>query len=239
MSNCSFRERNNSIFGCIFPQLVMNGGSCLNPTFIKMSTVSATLLWSATGEFQEALTAHTYYQIVFHQWMPVKHASLFLVHRNQVHVRVWGLLRDAAQRRTGLQASQLPGLPGRGGLRRSWAGSPLHLEQRPLCPLGAHHGQQKPEPCTLLSSETRWEWRNVQFSFRSRFNWLFYCFSVSSVTVDERCYRFSDCASCTANTNGCQWCDDKKCIAASSNCSSVSGPTGGARGLSKCDSCLY
>lgn len=53
------------------------------------------------------------------------------------------------------------------------------------------------------------------------------------VTVDERCYRFSDCASCTANTNGCQWCDDKKCIAASSNCSSVSGPTGGARGLSK------
>uniref|UniRef100_A0A673AYI4 Attractin-like 1b n=1 Tax=Sphaeramia orbicularis TaxID=375764 RepID=A0A673AYI4_9TELE len=39
-------------------------------------------------------------------------------------------------------------------------------------------------------------------------------------TVDERCYRFSDCASCTANTNGCQWCDDKKCISAASNCTS-------------------
>ncbi|KAM9426169.1 attractin-like protein 1 isoform 2-T2 [Pholidichthys leucotaenia] len=41
-----------------------------------------------------------------------------------------------------------------------------------------------------------------------------------AVTVDEMCYRFSDCASCTANTNGCQWCDDKKCISASSNCTS-------------------
>lgn len=47
-------------------------------------------------------------------------------------------------------------------------------------------------------------------------------------TVDERCYRFSDCASCTANTNGCQWCDYKKCISASSNCSSVSFAAGGA-----------
>ncbi|XP_019738990.1 attractin-like protein 1 [Hippocampus comes] len=37
-------------------------------------------------------------------------------------------------------------------------------------------------------------------------------------TVDELCYRFSDCASCTANTNGCQWCDDKKCISLYTNC---------------------
>lgn len=55
------------------------------------------------------------------------------------------------------------------------------------------------------------------------------CHTIISVTVDERCYRFSDCASCTANTNGCQWCDDKKCISASSNCSSVSLTAGGAR----------
>uniref|UniRef100_A0A674N8Z9 Attractin like 1 n=1 Tax=Takifugu rubripes TaxID=31033 RepID=A0A674N8Z9_TAKRU len=34
----------------------------------------------------------------------------------------------------------------------------------------------------------------------------------------ERCFRFSDCASCTANTEGCQWCEDRKCISASSNC---------------------
>uniref|UniRef100_A0A672MD10 Attractin like 1 n=1 Tax=Sinocyclocheilus grahami TaxID=75366 RepID=A0A672MD10_SINGR len=40
-------------------------------------------------------------------------------------------------------------------------------------------------------------------------------------TVDERCYRFSDCTSCTANTNGCQWCDSKKCISALSNCTTV------------------
>uniref|UniRef100_A0A665W1W8 Attractin-like 1b n=1 Tax=Echeneis naucrates TaxID=173247 RepID=A0A665W1W8_ECHNA len=53
-------------------------------------------------------------------------------------------------------------------------------------------------------------------------------------TVDERCYRFSDCASCTANTNGCQWCDDKKCISASSNCTSVSVPKGGIRNFTEC-----
>lgn len=41
-------------------------------------------------------------------------------------------------------------------------------------------------------------------------------------STDEQCFKFSDCASCTANTLGCQWCEDRKCISASSNCTVVS-----------------
>lgn len=94
-----------------------------------------------------------------------------------------------------------------------------------FCPPKPGENVAPPESCDHLQV------LSLCLSVRKRTDGLFCCFPARSATVDERCYRFSDCASCTANTNGCQWCDDKKCIAASSNCSSVSGPTGGARAL--------
>ena len=53
------------------------------------------------------------------------------------------------------------------------------------------------------------------------------CVCIHTDSADERCFRFSDCVSCTANTHGCQWCEDKKCISASSNCTVVRLSVGG------------
>ncbi|XP_056616392.1 attractin-like protein 1 isoform X2 [Triplophysa dalaica] len=40
-----------------------------------------------------------------------------------------------------------------------------------------------------------------------------------STPVGKQCNQYSDCMSCTANTNDCQWCEDKKCISSLNNCS--------------------
>uniref|UniRef100_A0A4W4EMR1 Attractin-like 1b n=1 Tax=Electrophorus electricus TaxID=8005 RepID=A0A4W4EMR1_ELEEL len=74
----------------------------------------------------------------------------------------------------------------------------------------AFQGQER---CEVAGPGVRCVWRRARcVSWEPSF---------SSAPVDERCHRFSDCTSCTANTNGCQWCDDKKCISALSNCTAM------------------
>ncbi|MCJ8738572.1 hypothetical protein PDJAM_G00037220 [Pangasius djambal] len=87
------------------------------------------------------------------------------------------------------------------------------------------------ERCEAAGPGVRCVWRqNRCLSWEPRFSTstpASFC-PAKPATVDERCHRFSDCTSCTANTNGCQWCDDKKCISAFSNC------TASVRNFTKC-----
>uniref|UniRef100_A0A8B9L8B1 Attractin-like 1b n=1 Tax=Astyanax mexicanus TaxID=7994 RepID=A0A8B9L8B1_ASTMX len=81
------------------------------------------------------------------------------------------------------------------------------------------------ERCEAAGPGVRCVWRKTRCiswepSFTSNTIPAAFC-PAKPAPVDERCHRFSDCTSCTANTNGCQWCDDKKCISALSNCTSV------------------
>uniref|UniRef100_A0A674PAF1 Attractin like 1 n=1 Tax=Takifugu rubripes TaxID=31033 RepID=A0A674PAF1_TAKRU len=91
----------------------------------------------------------------------------------------------------------------------------------PSCPAFSN-----PIACAAAGPGVRCHWVNgrcLAWEPRSSEQVVPAAFCIKSTdNSEERCFRFSDCASCTANTEGCQWCEDRKCISASSNCTVVS-----------------
>ncbi|XP_029691394.1 attractin-like protein 1 isoform X5 [Takifugu rubripes] len=87
----------------------------------------------------------------------------------------------------------------------------------PSCPAFSN-----PIACAAAGPGVRCHWVNgrcLAWEPRSSEQVVPAAFCIKSTdNSEERCFRFSDCASCTANTEGCQWCEDRKCISASSNC---------------------
>uniref|UniRef100_A0A8C5E820 Attractin-like protein 1 n=1 Tax=Gouania willdenowi TaxID=441366 RepID=A0A8C5E820_GOUWI len=81
-----------------------------------------------------------------------------------------------------------------------------------------------PELCAAAGPGLRCHWvetRCTPWQLELADNKVPASFCSVQTTEDELCLHFSDCATCTSNTRGCQWCEDRKCISVTNNCTSV------------------